>query len=575
MGSFSVAQPSQDDDYNTVRFMKKHGVENVDSLVERSVREPEWFWPALESEFGFMWEVPPTSYSAPSEFGGEWFPGGRLNAIKSVLMQHLGRDGSARTALRWIGEPGEVIELSFTALAAHVQSVINALTARGIGKGSKVGIFLPNLPEAYITMLACTHVGAVFCPVFSGYGDESIIQRFAQFQPELIVTGDTFWRAGKQRPLKATIDRIRPELPLYPSVMMVRRTGAKVDWDAERDFLYPSAPEPIIELTAPTIVEADHPLAVLYTSGSTGMPKGTVHTHASYVLKCVNDYYFCMDVKPSDTVFWLGDPGWAAGPHLMYAGLSLGAEVVFYEGSPDYPEVGRLWADIAESGVTVLGLSPTVFRQARSNGLLPAEDHDLSRLRIIGSAGEAWDELTWRWSMENVGANHCPIINWSGGTEVAGGILGCYPHLPLSPTAFHGPVPGMAPRVVSDAGIAVRGEVGELVLTEPAVGMTRSFWKNDEAFKEAYLTERPGLWSHGDLAITRTDGSWLVVGRSDDTLKVSGRRVGPAEVEAVVNSHPAIGGVCCSRYTGREKGNTLMRIRRTACHSNGNSKPWK
>ena len=279
---------------------------------------------------------------------------------------------------------------------------------------------------------------------------------------------------------------------------------------------------------------------VIYTSGTTGKPKGAVHTHCGFPIKAAKDMALGLDLRREDTLYWMTDMGWMMGPWEVFGTLLLGATVLFYDGAPDYPGVDRLWQLVERHGVTALGVSPTLIRTLMQFGDEPPGRHDLSTLRLMASTGEPWNPAPWLWLFNTVGRGRCPIINYSGGTEISGGIVMGNVMLPLKPCAFSGPVPGMAADVVDDAGHSVRGAVGELVIREPWIGMTRGFWKDPERYLETYWSRFPDVWVHGDWAAVDADGLWYILGRSDDTIKVAGKRLGPAEVETVLVHHPAV-----------------------------------
>jgi acetyl-CoA synthetase len=287
-------------------------------------------------------------------------------------------------------------------------------------------------------------------------------------------------------------------------------------------------------------VDADHPALVIYTSGTTGAPKGTVLTHGGFGIKNAHDWAYLFDVGEGDRMFWVTDLGWLMGPMVITGTLLLGGTVVLFEGTPDYPKPDRLWQLCARHRVTHLGISPTAVRALMPYGADWIAPHDLSALRIIGSTGEPWNPEPYRWLFDNVGGGRVPIINYTGGTEISGGILGCFPICPLKPCAFNGPIPGMAADCYGEDGRSVRGEVGELVVTRPWPGMTAGFWKDPDRYLETYWSRWPDVWVHGDWTYVDADGYWFIHGRSDDTLKLAGKRVGPAEIESLLVGHPAV-----------------------------------
>ena len=290
-----------------------------------------------------------------------------------------------------------------------------------------------------------------------------------------------------------------------------------------------------IELTDP-----EDTLMIIYTSGTTGRPKGAVHTHCGFPVKSAQDMAFGTDVHPGEIIYWMTDMGWMMGPWLVFGALLLGSTFVLYDGAPDYPGPDRLWSLVERHRITTLGVSPTLVRALIPHGDAPFRQHDLSSLRFFASTGEPWNPDPWMWLFEKVGGGERPIINYSGGTEISGGIVMGNPLLPLKPCAFSAPCPGMAADVVDDSGQPVRGQVGELVIKAPWIGMTRGFWKDPQRYIDAYWSRWPDTWVHGDFAVIDDDGLWYILGRSDDTIKVAGKRVGPAEIESILVGHPAV-----------------------------------
>jgi acetyl-CoA synthetase len=285
---------------------------------------------------------------------------------------------------------------------------------------------------------------------------------------------------------------------------------------------------------------ADDTFMLIYTSGTTGRPKGTVHVHGGFPIKATQDMVHCFDVAATDRFLWYTDIGWMMGPWVICGTLTVGATLVLFDGIPDFPAPDRLWSVVERRRVSVLGVAPTVIRSLMRYGDEPPLSHDLSALRVLGSSGEPWNDEPWLWFLERIGGGRCPIINYSGGTEVSGGILGGNLLTPLRPGAFAGPVPGMVADVLDEAGRPVRERVGELAVRRPWPGMTRGFWRDPERYLETYWSRFPNVWVHGDWAEVGRDGLWYIRGRSDDTIKLAGKRLGPAEVESVLVAHPAV-----------------------------------
>ncbi|HMM43874.1 MAG TPA: AMP-binding protein, partial [Thermomicrobiales bacterium] len=410
----------------------------------------------------------------------------------------------------------------------------------GMGKGDRVGIFLPMLVETAVATLACSRVGAIFVPMFSGYGPDAVATRINDAGARLLITADGFYRRGAVVPMKATADAALGQTSSVERVLVVRRTGADVPWDDGRDVWWHDLVSSQSDACEPEDTAADDPYMIIYTSGTTGKPKGAVHVHAGFPVKAAQDLAFCFDVHEGDRLFWLTDLGWMMGPWAIAGGLIAGASVLLFEGTPDYPEPDRLWEVVERHEATILGISPTVVRALMGRGDEWVEQHAMPSLQTLGSTGEPWNPGPWLWTFENVGKGRCPIVNYSGGTEISGGIVSSTTIHPQKPCSFNGPVPGVPADVVDDEGRSVRGAVGELVIRGPWVGMTSGFWHDRERYEDTYWTRMPGMWVHGDWAMVDDDGFWYILGRSDDTLKVAGKRIGPAEIESAAVAHPLV-----------------------------------
>ena len=524
------------------RFMARHGLPTLEALHRRSVEDLDWYWDAVSRDLGWAWSTPyqrvvdtQRGIQFPS-----WFPGGRMNLAANCVDRHLAGPRRDEPAVISEAEDGQVRTLTYAALAREVARLANALTRLGVRAGDTVGIFLPMCQEAVVAVLAVSRIGAVYTPCFSGYGAQAVATRLAGCDAKVLITADAFARRGNVIPLKRTADEAVAECPTIERVIVHRRAGVSVPWTAGRDLWWHDvvAGEPA---ECPALaVEADHPALIIYTSGTTGRPKGTVLTQGGFGIKNAHDWAYLFDMTEGSRMFWVTDLGWLMGPMLITGTLLVGGTVVLFEGTPDYPKPDRLWALCARHRVTHLGISPTAVRALMPYGPDWVAPHDLSAIRIIGSTGEPWNPEPYRWLFDHVGGGRVPIINYTGGTEISGGILSCFPNAPIKPCSFAGPIPGMAADVYDDDGKPVREAVGELVITRPWPGMTAGFWRDSERYLETYWSRWPGVWVHGDWAYVDRDGFWFIHGRSDDTLKIAGKRVGPAEVESVLVGHPAV-----------------------------------
>lgn len=433
------------------------------------------------------------------------------------------------------------------------------MAALGVGRGDRVGIFLPMIPEAAIAVLAVGKLGAIYTPIFSGYGAAAIAGRLADCEAKLLVTADGFWRRGKRVEMKAVADEALAASPSVERCLVVRRLGGNVPWHPQRDSWWHAELRSASKEPFETVrTGANDPYMIIYTSGTTGRPKGAVHVHAGFPLKAAVDLAHCFDLQQGDTLFWFTDMGWMMGPWAVAGAPMLGATLFIYEGTPDHPGPDRLWEMVARHRVTHLGISPTAIRALMAHGEEPVRRHDRSSLLVLGSTGEPWNPDPWRWFFEVVGDGRLPIINYSGGTEISGGIVGCTTITPIAPCSFSGPCPGMAADVVDASGHPVRDEVGELVLRQPWPGMTQGFWRDPERYVEAYWSRIPGLWVHGDWARIDADGFWYISGRSDDTIKVAGKRVGPAEIESAAVAHPFVAEALAVGVPDEMKGEVIV-----------------
>jgi acetyl-CoA synthetase len=521
---------------NVGRFMAAHGIAGFDELLERSIADPEWFWDAVVKFLDLRFDVPYQQVLDVSDGipWARWFVGGRLNIATTCIDARAGDE----VVLVWEGEAGDVRELTGTDLRALTDRIAAGLAARGVKEGDAVGLFLPMVPETVAAMFAIAKLGAIFLPIFSGYGADAVAIRLNDAEAVALVTADGFTRRNKRVDMKETADAAVAQVPTVHTVIVVPRLGRDdVPMADGRDVALDDLPDARVDAHS---VDSEHPLFVAYTSGTTGRPKGAVHVHGGFLAKIAEEVAFQTDLRQGERLFWLTDIGWIMGPWEIVGTLAIGGTVVLYDGAPDFPDVDRLWALVERHRINVLGVSPTLIRALMAHGDAPVRAHDLSSLRILASTGEPWNEVPWRWYFDVVGAGRCPVINISGGTEVGACFLSPHVTQPLSPCSLGGPSLGMAVDVFDDDGHSVRGAVGELVCTKPWPGMTRGLYRDPQRYLDTYWSRYPNVWWHGDFASVSADGQWFLHGRSDDTIKVAGKRLGPAEVETVVVAHPAV-----------------------------------
>jgi acetyl-CoA synthetase len=522
---------------NYARFFRDHQLSGFDELLRKADGDPAWFYDAAIRWLGLPFFEP---YSKVLDLSrgpawAKWCVGGTTNLTLNVLDKHRGAPTENKLAISYEGEAGERGSWSYAELDAETCRLAGALKELGIGSGDAVGVFMPMRPETTAAFLAIARIGAITIPLFSGFGPEAIAARLADSQAKAVVTVDAARRRGQLVPMKATLDAALAKAPSVKHVIVLDHARAEAPWTKGRDLRW----RDVVARQAPRIdatpVPAEHPLLIIYTSGTTGRPKGAVITHVGVATKISFDMQLHMDFGPADRLIWLTDFGWVVGPMTMYGPLAAGGSIVLAEGGPDYPDKGRMWRLAAQHEATILGVAPTSVRTLMRHGADEVRKHDLSKLRAAASTGEPWTDEAWMWLFENALRAEAPIVNWAGGTEIGGGILcGTLIH-PLKPCALSAPVPGMGADVVDEKGNSVGpGEVGELVLRIPSIGLTKGLYKDPERYMETYWSTFPDLWRHGDWASRDGDGQWFVHGRSDDTLKISGKRTGPAEIEGLV-----------------------------------------
>lgn len=526
---------------NVGRWMRRLGHATREEFLDWSVRQNEAFWDALVREVNIHWRAPYRQVRDASR-GPEWcrwFVGGQLNIAENCVDRHAAADPT-RVALIAEAEDGSNTTLTYGELADAVNRLANALDGLGLQPGDRVALCLPMGVDAAVALYACLKRGLVAVPIFSGFGAGAIATRLLDAGARVVLTADVVQRRGKRIPLKAKLDEALESGNAVEHVVVRRTTDAAIPWHNSRDHDWTA----LVRAASPTAeslaVDAEHPALLLYTSGTTGRPKGTIHTHAGSLAQIAKEIWLAFDHQPGDRFWWLSDIGWMMGPWTLIGNHHFGGTVFLYDGAPDFPDARRLWEMAERHAITTFGVSPTAVRLLMRKEPDGPRRHDLSRLRLLGSTGEPWDDVSYRWFFDQVGGGRCPVINISGGTEIVGCFLFPLPIQPLTSCTLGAPAPGMAVSVVDEQGRPVRGRTGYLVCTQPAPSMTRGIWNDPQRYLDTYWAQFPGWWSHGDWASVDEDGLWYLHGRSDDALNVAGRKVGPAEVETALTEHPAI-----------------------------------
>ncbi|QSE80283.1 AMP-binding protein [Rhodococcus koreensis] len=527
---------------NVTRLARAHGLSGLGELRARSVADVRWYWDAVVRDLGLPFRSPYREVLDTSrgiEYP-EWFVGGTSNVVDACLERWLADPAVAdRTAVAHEAEDGTVRSLSYRELAADVERAAAGLRELGVGKGDAVALYLPMIPEAVVSVYAVARLGAVLVPLFSGFAPSAIASRIQDADAKVVIVADGTVRRRKSVTMKPALDDALASCPTVQSVVVVENIGVPVD-STDRDISWGKLLGNAGDPGRVEAMDAGEPFALAYTSGTTGKPKGAVHTHAGFLVKTASEVAYSFDLKPGGVFCWITDMGWIMGPLSIIGTHANGGTLVLYEGSPDVPDTDRLWQLAQRHRVTMLGVSPTLIRTLRGRDTDVAARYDLSSVHTIGSTGEPWDPDSYEWLARDVFGGRVPIINFSGGTEVGGSFLAPYPVEPIHSCSLGGPSLGMDVDVVDDAGRSLRGEQGELVCRQPWPSMTRGVWKDEERYLEAYWSTFPGMWRHGDYALVDDDGQWYIRGRSDDVMNVAGKRLAPAEVEAVLTAHPAV-----------------------------------
>ncbi|MEU0343552.1 AMP-binding protein [Streptomyces bobili] len=537
-----VWQPSADylDSSNVARLMHTLGADSASELRATSVADIGQFWDHVVRDLGIQFRTP---YSRVLDAGAgiahtEWFPGAGLNIVDTCLARWA-RDTPDAVAVTHESEGGAVRRLTYAELDDQVARLRAGLRARGIAKGDAVAIYLPMLLEAVVATYAIASIGAITVPLFSGFAPSAIASRLQDASAKAVITAEGTVRRGRNIPLRPLVSEAVAACPSVEFVAVVHHHGT--DLDPELDAgevpwseLLASDPDPVVEPTAASDV-----FLLAYTSGTTGKPKGAVHTHAGFLTKVASEVAYGFDIGPGRTFCWITDMGWIMGPLSIVGTHACGGTLLLYEGSPDQPDTHRLWELVDTHRVSMLGVSPTLIRTLRAASSEPPSA-DLSTVRTIGSTGEPWDPDSYDWLARDVFGARVPVINFSGGTEVGGSFLCPYPVEPIASCSLGGPALGMDVDVLDDRGNSVTGTIGELVCRQAWPSMTRGVWNDEERYLDAYWSAYPGIWRHGDHALVDEAGNWFILGRSDDVLNVAGKRVAPAEIEAVVAHDPAV-----------------------------------
>jgi len=518
------------------RFAQSHGIDDIETLRARSVADIAWYWDAVVSDLGLRFSRP---YSRVVDLSNgitdpEWFVGSTINIVDSCLTRWV-EDPSTRLAPAIVheSEDGTVEKLTYAELDDRVRRVAAGLRALGLGRGDAIALFMPMTTEAVVSLYAIARIGAVAVPLFSGFAPNAVAARLTDANARAIIVAESTVRRGRRISMLPVARSAVEQMSSIKSIVVVGSPGPnEVSW---ADLI---AGEP--ESGAAEPMDPSDPFLLGYTSGTTGRPKGAVHTHAGFLVKTASEVAYSFDIDSNGVFFWMTDMGWIMGPLSVIGTHANGAQVLFYEGAPDFPGDRRLWELVERHKVTMLGVSPTLIRTIRGGQAASIASFDLTSVHSIGSTGEPWDPDSYNWLGRDVFGGRVPIINFSGGTEVGGSFLAPYPIEPIGSCSLGGPSLGMDVDVVDSSGHPIRGEIGELVCRQPWPSMTRGIWKDRQRYLDAYWSTFPGIWRHGDHASVDAKGQWFLHGRSDEVINVAGKRLAPAEVEAAILAHPAV-----------------------------------
>src|SRR2546426_6676288 len=534
-------------------------LEEYERIYRESVEQPEQFWGRIAEELHWFkkWDRV-LEWNCP---WAKWFSGGQINLSYNCLDRHLQTWRKNKAALIWEGEPGDTRTLTYQQLHSEVCRFANVLKKIGVGRGDRVALYMPLIPELAISMLACARIGATHSVVFGGFSSTALIDRINDAQCKAVVTADGGWRRGNEVKLKAAVDEALKETPSVQSCVVVRRTGSKIHLESGRDHWWHELME-AVEMNCPAEeLDSEHPLFILYTSGTTGKPKGILHTTGGYLLQAHLTTKWIFDIKDEDIYWCTADIGWVKGhSYVVYGPLSNGATALMYEGAPNWPEPDRFWDIIERHRVNILYTAPTAIRAFIKWGEQWPLKYDLSSLRLLGTVGEPINPEAWMWYHRVIGKERCPIVDTWWQTETGGIMIAPLPGaVPTKPGCATLPLPGIVPEVRTRDGKPVGpNQGGYLVITKPWPGMLRTIYGDDARYQEQYWSQIPGVYFAGDGARRDQDGYFWIMGRIDDVINVAGHRLGTAEIESALVSHEAVAEAAVVAKPDELKGSAIV-----------------
>ncbi len=523
---------------NIFKFMQKLNISSLDELSKKAKDDPEWFWRAVEKDVGIVWDLPYTTAKDDSKgiAKSRWFVNGFTNIYLSSV-EKFAKKNPSKIAYHFVSEDGKSSQITYSELDDKVSKLANALKSIGVKKGDVVSIYLPMIEEAILAILASAKIGAVQTVIFSGYSTESLHTRLQDCKSKVLFISDGFYRKGKSVSQKQTTE-IAIKDTMVEKTIVVPYKGIDKYEESENLIFYDNFVSTQRESCETEILASEDPLFILYTSGTTGKPKGVIQTHGGFSAFAGHQALYLIDTHENDILFWPADIGWITGlVWNVYGLLIAGATAVIYDGALDYPDIDQTWKILSKYQATIFGISPTAVRFFKKNNVEPLKSFSLDKIKNIPTTGEPLDEDSWWWLFEKVGNKKIPIMNLSGGTEIGGAMLSVFPGMKLKPSTVGVPVPGMNLDVFDDDANSVRNKNGYLVIKDSWPSMTRSLLHDDSRYVETYWSKFENVWFHGDYVYVDNDNLWYMQGRTDDVINVSGHRMSTAEIEQTVISH--------------------------------------
>tara|TARA_B110000014_G_scaffold196505_1_gene145580 strand:+ start:361 stop:2226 length:1866 start_codon:yes stop_codon:yes gene_type:complete len=521
--------------------MKKHEISSLDELCIKSKNNLEWFWESVDEDIGIVWDEPYTKTLDTSNgiAWAKWFVNGKTNIYKSSV-EKFTKKTPEKIAYDFISEDGIQTKLSYFELNSKVSKFANGLKSLGVKKGDVIAIYLPMIEEAVISILAAAKIGAVQTIIFSGYSSESLQIRLQDCKAKILLTSDGFHRKGKSISQKTIVENAIVDTNIEKIVVVPYKGIDQYEKSNKIEF-YDNLILNQSNSCSTEIMDSEDPLFILYTSGTTGKPKGVLHTHGGFSVFAGHQASYLVNMGENDRLFWPADIGWITGLVWNVYGLLLtGSNAIIYDGALDFPNSDRVWEILSKYKATIFGISPTAVRLFKKINAKPLEKYSLDTLQNIPTTGEPLDEDSWWWLFEKVGNKKIPIMNLSGGTEIGGAMLSVFPGMKLKPSTVGIPVPGMDLDIVDEDGNPIRGNNGYLIIKQPWPAMTRGLLNDDERYLETYWSKFENIWFHGDYVLADDDNLWYMKGRADDVINVSGHRMSTSEIEHTVISHNKI-----------------------------------